>query len=49
MRAGECEQEGASANKGGGATVAAAATVGLPSPPFIYLFSLLLSEMAAVP
>ena len=49
MRAGECKQEGASANKGGGATVAAAATVGPPSPLFIYLVSFSLSEMAAVP
>ena len=45
IRAGECKWEWASANQGGEAMAAAGA---VPSPPFIYLFSFSLSEMAAV-
>jgi len=37
-RVGECEQGQVSVNEGGGAMVAAAATVGSPLPPFFSLF-----------
>ena len=48
MGAGKCDWGWASMNKGGGAMVAAAATAGPPSPPFIYSLSFSLSEMATI-